>query len=1159
LKLSNLFIVIFLLFIPALTGVFAQNQYNTLTVTDTIPVNFDNLYNISGVSIIPFSEKIELRNRILERFTDYNFIYSTATFTLSDSLPYSIFDTLLVTYQTIKIGLRKEYRKRSLVIKYDEKRGDTLQVVQSEAGGFTPESIFGPGLQKSGTLIRGFTVGTTKDFSLNSGLRLQLSGNLTEDIEIVAALTDQNTPIQPEGNTERLEEIDKVFIQIKHQNATGTFGDYNLTNRNGEFGVINRKLQGLMGTVNFDPHGGYVAVAGSRGKFNSNNFNGTDGVQGPYRLTGLTGEKDIIVLAGTEKVFVDGIEMVRGENNDYIIEYSNATITFTPKRLITNASRIAVDFEYTDRKFARNFFGTGAQTMFLSRKFKVAFQYLQEGDDQDAPIDFLLSDEDKQILADAGDDPLKAVKPGVALAPEDSLGIRRGIYQAIDTLINNEPFTYYLFNPGDSLSIYNVSFSYVGEGNGDYNREALGQFKFMGIKKGGYLPVIFLPLPQFKQLGNITTSIAPFENVQLDLEYAGSLWDKNRFSTLDDADNYGYAANIFLRVLPSKINIGSLSLGKAGFSYKERFINKRFTSTDRFNEVEFDRIYNTTGSSSQQDEQFREAKINLIPVEELNISSSAGFLKRGDSFKSDRYNNSIRLSNLRNYNVSYNLDYVDTRNLNVKTFWWRHNGDAHYVFWELIKPGFNLLAENKRDKRSGSDSLITGSLEYYELNPYIQLLEIGGLTLTAKYSRRDDYFPLNGLMQKESVSRAQIYDLAYRGIEEVSTTLNLTIRNKNYTDAYKQMGSLNTEQLLIRSQTKFLFWKNIINGDLFYEVSTEKQARLEKVFVRVEQGTGNYKYLGDLNNNGIADENEFEPTLFDGDFIVVTIPTDELFPVINLKTNTRWKITYSDIFDRKTFIASILDPLSTETSWRIEEITRETDLSKIYLLQLSYFQQPGVTIRGANFLQQDVFINENRQDLSFRFRFSQRTAMSEFNTGVEKGYNRERSLRVRFRLIKEVSNQTDFVNITDNVSAPQPSTRNRRIVDNNISTDFSYRPISIVEVGFRLKVGRSEDTFPASPTIIDLNSQLVRLNLSFLQAGRLRFEAERTELIANTLSNLIPYEMLNGNQPGKNYYWRLNFDYRIASFLQTTLSYDGRWQGKGRVIHTARAEARAYF
>ena len=91
------------------------------------------------------------------------------------------------------------------------------------------------------------------------------------------------------------------------------------------------------------------------------------------------------------------------------------------------------------------------------------------------------------------------------------------------------------------------------------------------------------------------------------------------------------------------------------------------------------------------------------------------------------------------------------------------------------------------------------------LIPYVQLLEIEGISLTAKYSRRDDYLPLSGLMQKESIARAQIYDLAYRGIEEVSTSLNLTIRNKNYTDTYKQLGFLDTEQLLIRSQSKFNF------------------------------------------------------------------------------------------------------------------------------------------------------------------------------------------------------------------------------------------------------------------------------------------------------------------------------------------------------------------
>ena len=89
---------------------------------------------------------------------------------------------------------------------------------------------------------------------------------------------------------------------------------------------------------------------------------------------------------------------------------------------------------------------------------------------------------------------------------------------------------------------------------------------------------------------------------------------------------------------------------------------------------------------------------------------------------------------------------------------------------------------------------------------------------------------------------------------------------------------------------------------MYYEVSTQKSARLEKIFIKVEKGTGNYIYIGDLNNNGIADENEFEPTLFDGEFIQITLPTEELFPVIDLKTSTRWKVEFGKLFSERNGI-----------------------------------------------------------------------------------------------------------------------------------------------------------------------------------------------------------------------------------------------------------------
>jgi hypothetical protein len=1134
----------------------AQSKYNAVTIVDTIPINFQNLYKISQVNILPFTETILLRDSVLKK-GDFTFDYAKAQFTLSDSLPYSIFDSLIVTYQSANLNLHKEYKRRTLSLIYDDIFKDTVRIARTQSESLTSESIFGAGIEKSGTIVRGFSVGTTKDFTLNSGLRLQLSGKLSEDIEIVAALTDENSPIQPEGNTEKLEELDKVFIQIKHPNATGTFGDYELNKRVGEFGVIDRKLQGLLGEFNYENQSAYFSVAASKGKFNTNNMIGQDGVQGPYRLNGVNSERDIIIIAGTEQVFLDGIELKRGEGNDYVIEYANAEVTFTPNRLITSSSRIVVEFQYTDRKYSRNLFAGGIQTNLFNDKLGIKVQYLREGDDQDAPIDILLNDADKNILAASGDERTKAARSGVSLAQPDSLGRVFGTYFSIDTTLNGESFTYYQYSPGTVEAIYNVQFTFVGDGKGDYIRESIGNFKFVGKNFGSYLPIIFLPLPELKQLGNLMLDFRPFEDVYLSIEYAGSLWDKNRFSSLNDEDNYGYASNIFLKLKPKQIVIGNLNLGKAGISYRDRFINSRFTAPDRFNTVEFDRDYNLASSEKLESESLRELTVNLIPIERMIINSSLGFLRKGESFKSNRYNNIFLLNGGEGYSVNYNFDYVDSKNLSLKSTWLRQKGSAFYKIWNL-KPGIEFIAEDKKDTRVNKDSLITGSLKFTEINPVIALVDFYGLAASAKYSLRDDYLPLAGEMIKEARSITQYYELDYNGIRQVNSKVSLILRKKKYTDTFKLLGQLNSETILIRSQNRFKPLQQV-DGDFFYEVSTQKSAKLERVFIRVEKGTGNFIYKGDINSNGVADENEYEPALYDGDFIQVTIPSDKLFPVIDLKTSTRWKIDYESFFDENSLPGILLNPLSTETIWRIEENSQEEDYKKIYLLNFSAFQNPDKTIRGFNYVQHDVFFWENDPGLSFRFRYTQRRSLNQFSGGIERAYQRERSMRIRFKMVEEISNQTDLISQTDNVGAPISSNRKRMITSNNVVTDFSYRPERNIEVGFKIKAGRSTDELPEQPTIIDINSLTFRFNLSFLGKGRLRAEIERNELTSNTTENFLPFELTSGNAIGKNYFWRLNFDYRISNNLQSTLNYDGRVQQGSQVIHNARAEVRAYF
>ena len=83
---------------------------------------------------------------------------------------------------------------------------------------------------------------------------------------------------------------------------------------------------------------------------------GEEGKQGPYQLRGERGETEIIVLAGTERVWIDGEIMTRGEENDYVIEYGSGQVTFTRNRLVTGDSRIEIDFEYSNLRFQRNLY-----------------------------------------------------------------------------------------------------------------------------------------------------------------------------------------------------------------------------------------------------------------------------------------------------------------------------------------------------------------------------------------------------------------------------------------------------------------------------------------------------------------------------------------------------------------------------------------------------------------------------------------------------------------------------------------------------------------------------------------------------------------------------------------------------------------------------------
>src|SRR6185503_6699165 len=167
-------------------------------------------------------------------------------------------------------------------------------------------------------------------------------------------------------------------------------------------------------------------------------------------------------------------------------------------------------------------------------------------------------------------------------------------------------------------------------------------------------------------------------------------------------------------------------------------------------------------------------------------------------------------------------------------------------------------------------------------------------------------------------------------------------------------GSRTRNTTLVRSLTRLNPFDRALQADLYYEVSPEQSSRLERLFMQVPRGTGNYRYAGDLNSNAVVDEADFRPTRYDGDYALVTLPAGELVPVLNLRSSARFR------FDLSRFAAAdaplparIFSPLSGETYLRVEEKSADTVRRNIYLLRFSTFRNPATTLQGnVLFLQE---------------------------------------------------------------------------------------------------------------------------------------------------------------------------------------------------------------
>ncbi|MCK4235913.1 MAG: hypothetical protein KAX38_02260, partial [Candidatus Krumholzibacteria bacterium] len=525
-------------------------------------------------------------------------------------------------------------------------------------------------LRLSGSKTVGISIGSNKDLSLDQSLRVTMMGKVAKDLEVKAFLSDDNLPVQPEGNTEELKHLEKVFVEVRSKHSEVQLGDFTTGLKWSRFAAFQRELRGASARVGVGDQTFFAGGGIAKGRFKTMSFFGREGVQGPYELLPARRFNGVIILPGTEMVYLDGRLLKRGSENEYTIDYNRGTVTFTERTAINDDSEIVIDFQIGEDDYERSTVTAGWTSRSFGDALCLRAFFFQESDDSGRPVRGGLSDQEMSRLRAAGDDPDSAMTEGVELVEEG-----KGSYILLPADSLPERFAFV-----ESGGKYILDFHEVGYGKGNYKSDgftARGEVKYAyaGEEKGDYVIGRPLSLPERKRVFTLGVSTEQ-GHLFLDAEGDLSLYDRNTLSEKDDDDNTGGAVKIEggIKELP----ISSTVLSVTGeFSTLE----DRFASPDVPREAYFYRNWNLENVPLEGRENIAGAALRWQKEAAWDIQSSYRFLSRGPDLSARKCEVAASVGDMRS--TGLNVKALDSRTGNERDRKFAR-GEGVLSFWHLV-------------------------------------------------------------------------------------------------------------------------------------------------------------------------------------------------------------------------------------------------------------------------------------------------------------------------------------------------------------------------------------------------------------------------------------------------------------------------------------------
>jgi hypothetical protein len=1102
-------------------------------VTDTLRVPPEDIkFTLSFPFISEGSETVYLDGVQLSP-CDYEINYHRGLLKLAAPAPAGAL--LRVSYVRLPILLNSVYSLRGLEFA-DPRETPAARVPQAKA---VSESVFNP----TGDLVFGgmksisVSVGTNRGSAIDQSLQATVEGHLTSSIKVRALLSDSNLPIQPEGSTEELEYLDKVFVEFTGSRAKATLGDFSYLNGFSSFSGFRRELKGISGEVRgFDSEAG-VAGGSSKGVFRSMEFRGIEQIQGPYDLLATGRALGEVIIAGTERVFFDGEILERGRNRDYTIDYDAGTLTFTPRRMVTADSKIGVDFEVTQQRYDRTSVFGDVVTRKLPGALRFETLVARESDDDGRLKTGLLTEDDRRALAEAGDDSNRSIAEGATLV---GAGVGDYALVAADS-VSGVPAH---FEFDDSSGAYVLSFVEVGVGLGDYKVSGISAkgatiYRFTGAGDGNFIIGKKLPMPQSHTLVTGRLRRDGARGLNLDFEYNLSDFDQNTLSPIGNGNNVGDAGKLTVGMNDIPLPIGRLDLTESVST-----IEQTFRSLGQARPWYFYADWNLEGVPIAGREILQQSLATYRPTSASKLDYDFGLIRR-DDFSGSKHEGRGSLSFAPDRSVTARVFTTDVSGLaEMRTR--RHlTASTAFGLWKFLPSAGYSTDEYLMTSPARSDS----GFAYGEVSVGLAGRNAGRFGYQLQVSERNTQELLDSTRWLDTrTDRTYRTSLSARDLPVVEGSLEFSHREQDHhfsgdrqrSDLAHLKGLFRVERIGFRSS-------------LDYEISRNAFRSLERTVVFVGPGKGDYNQLGEPVGAGR------------GDYALAFLPSLETVPArsVGLSLRTTWRSPNSgpQAAAGAGPLKWIMDNVSLEQQFTVREATTFGEGYKVYLLFPSALQRNGSTVHGTVSLQQDWSLLNSYAKTSLNVR-----------------YQRDDEEDNRFAPIMEDRFfEQHIVTVNRSISRPLSANlevrreRRRRAGEGLVAGTGSTYDVTGYGVGagwgLKLSTGtldgqieytqRADEDSHADERAVSVKPRFVwRAARSVNVFGRY----ELVHVLGGETGTLRPFLFLS---PGSSHRWSSTVNVKWTKILSFFTTYQGRseqtFSGKRIVEHDVKIETRALF